>query len=149
MRDICLFTVTNTKRGRGLSCFCPYADKHNTSVGSPKDLCPQPAPGTVSLHSPIGSSLLTAYELLIGSRTGQDCHLQLPGQGWLSPREQGGSASAGPDAPWFFNTKNDVAGESQTPAAEKQVIFWAVPDGSRPGSSNPRLGETRLILKAI
>lgn len=76
-------------------------------------------PGMISLHSLIGSSLLTAYELLIGSQTGQDCHLQLPGQDWLPPREQGGSGSAGSGAPQSFNTKNNVSGESPT---------WAVAD---------------------
>lgn len=72
-----------------------YADKGNPSAGSPKALAAPAGPSTTALHSPIGSSLLTAYELLIGSRTGQDCHLQLPGQAWLSPREQGEEARAG------------------------------------------------------
>lgn len=46
--------------------------------------CGPSRPRTLGLHSPIGSSLLTAYELLIGSWTGQDRHLQLPGPSQLS-----------------------------------------------------------------
>lgn len=149
MRDICLFSVTNAKRGRVLSCSCYMQTETQHKCKLSQGPVAPAGPRTLSPHSPIGSSVLTAYELLIGSGTGQDCHLQLtarPERAFPASRRQAGSGSARPHAPYFSTQRMMYLGSyKQQKWTRRRSTFRPKaapsppPSPPRPGSSNSKL----------